>query len=115
MSIEFRPGRSIDEAANDGRDRIGGVLDELPDDADPPEVRKVDADASPIIWFNITAPGWTSLQISDYVDRYLVERFSSLDGVARVLIGGEARPSTRVWMNAPHLAERKSARTKSHD
>src|SRR3546814_4263180 len=74
ISIEFRPGRSIDEAANDVRDRIGGVLDELPDDADPPEVRKVDADASPIIWFNITAPGWTSLQISDYVDRYLVDR-----------------------------------------
>lgn len=104
ISIEFRPGRSIDEAANDVRDRIGGVLDELPDEADPPEVRKVDADASPIVWFNVTAPGWTNLQISDYVDRYLVDRFSSLDGVARVSIGGEARPSMRIWLNAPRLA-----------
>ena len=100
ISIEFRPGRSIDEAANDVRDRIGGVLDELPDEADPPEVRKVDADASPIVWFNVTAPGWTNLQISDYVDRYLVVRFSSLDGVARVSIGGRytasASPKARI-------------------
>src|SRR3546814_9774062 len=37
-------------------------------------------------------------------DRDLVDRFSSLDGVARVLMGGEARPSMRVWLNAPKLA-----------
>src|SRR3546814_11274056 len=33
ISIEFRPGRSIDEAANDVRDRIGGVLDEIAGEA----------------------------------------------------------------------------------
>jgi multidrug efflux pump subunit AcrB len=31
------------------------------------------------------------LQLSDYIDRNVVDRFSSLDGVARVFIGGEAR------------------------
>src|SRR3546814_16824940 len=49
ISIEFRHGRSIEEAANDGRDRIGGVLDEPTVDADPRKGRAVDADASPSV------------------------------------------------------------------
>ncbi len=104
ISVEFTPGRSIDEAANDVRDRVGGALDDLPDDADPPEVRKVDADAQPIIWFTVAAPGWAPEALSDYVDRSIVDRFSALNGVAQVIIGGEARPSMRIWLNAPKLA-----------
>ena len=45
ISIEFSPSRDVDSAANDVRDRVGGVLDDLPDDVRPPEIRKVDADA----------------------------------------------------------------------
>ena len=46
ISIEFRPGRDIDSAANDVRDRVSGARGDLPEDALPPEVRKVDADTS---------------------------------------------------------------------
>ncbi len=100
-----RRGAIIDSAANDVRDRIGGLLDDLPDEADPPEIRKVDADERPILWFGFTAPpGWTNLQLSDWVDRTLVDRFSALDGVARVQISGEARPSMRVWLSPERLA-----------
>src|SRR3546814_5659844 len=75
ISIEFTPGRSIDAAANDVRDGVGGVLVDLPDEADPPEVRKVDADASPVVWFTISAPEWSREQLSDYVDRVIVDGF----------------------------------------
>jgi len=104
ISIEFRPGRDIDSAANDVRDRIGSVTEDLPEEALAPEVRKVDADSSPILFLVVSRPGWSRLELSDYVDRNLVDRFSTIDGVARVFVGGEARPSMRVWLDANKLA-----------
>jgi multidrug efflux pump len=104
ISIEFAPGRDIDTAANDVRDRVGGAAADLPDDALPSQVRKVDADASPIMFMVFSRPGWSRLELSDYVDRNVVDRFSSIDGVARVFIGGEARPAMRVWMQPERLA-----------
>lgn len=104
VSIEFRPGRDIDSAANDVRDRIGSVVEDLPEEVIAPEVRKVDADSSPILFLVISRPGWSPLQLSDYVDRTLVDRFSTIDGVARVFVAGDARPSMRVWLDATRLA-----------
>ena len=104
ISVEFAPGRDVDDAANDVRDRVGSALEDLPDEVLPPEVRKVDADASPIMFIVISKPGWSRLELSDYVDRTLVDRFSAIDGVARVFVGGEARPAMRVWMQPQRLA-----------
>ena len=104
ITLEFQAGRDVDEAANDVRDRIGSVADNLPDDALAPEVRKVDADASPIMFLVISKQGWSPLELSDWVDRNLLDRFTALDGVARVFIGGEARPAMRIWMQPERLA-----------
>lgn len=104
ISIEFSPSRDIDSAANDVRDRVGAVTEDLPEDALAPEVRKVDADARPIMFIVFTRPGWTPTQIADYLDRNVIDRFSAIDGVARVNGGGDERPATRVWLNAERLA-----------
>ena len=104
ITIEFAPGRTVDAAANDVRDRVGGVADDLPEEILAPEVRKVDADAQPVLFIVVSRPGWTRLELSDYVDRNLIDRFSALDGVARVFVGGEARPSMRVWLQPGKLA-----------
>lgn len=104
ITIEFNAGRDVDSAANDVRDRVGSAAGNLPQEVEPPVVRKVDADASPIMFLVISKPGWSRLQLSDWVDRNLVDRFSSLDGVARVFIGGEARPAMRIWMRPERLA-----------
>jgi len=104
ISVEFRPGRNIDEAANDVRDRVSGAASDLPEDALAPQVQKVDADASPILFITIARPGWSRLELSDWVDRNLTDRFANIDGVARVFVGGEARPSMRVWLEAAKLA-----------
>ena len=53
ISIEFTPGRNIDSAANDVRDRVGGAADDRPDEVRPPGVRKVDADAAPVKFLGI--------------------------------------------------------------
>ncbi|MBV5324630.1 MAG: efflux RND transporter permease subunit, partial [Rhodospirillaceae bacterium] len=68
-----------------------------------PQVRKADSDSQPILFLVVSKPGWSRLQLSDYADRNLVDRFSAIDGVARVFLAGEARPSMRVWMKPERL------------
>jgi len=104
ISIEFVAGRNIDSAANDVRDRVSAAARNLPTEIEPPTVRKVDADSQPIMFIVVSRPGWSRIQLSDWVDRNLVDRFSSIDGVARVFVGGEARPAMRVWIQPERLA-----------
>jgi multidrug efflux pump len=104
ISIEFSATRDVDAAANDVRDRIGGVLDDLPEESDAPEIRKVDADEQPIMWIVVSGEGRTMMELYDYVDRVLVDRFASIDGVARVQTGGDARPAMRIWLDREKLA-----------
>ena len=103
ISIEFSATRDIDAAANDVRDRVSGVLDNLPEEADPPEISKVDVDAQPVLWLNVIHPDWTPMQLTDYAQRVLVDRFGAVDGVSRVQIGGEARQAMRIWLSRSQL------------
>lgn len=104
INIEFQLSRDIDNAANDIRERVFSVLDELPEGADPPEVFKVDSNSDVIMWFNLASKRWNSLQLTDYADRYLVDRLSVVDGVARVRIGGEKRYAMRIWLDRQAMA-----------
>ncbi|HEX8057752.1 MAG TPA: efflux RND transporter permease subunit [Novosphingobium sp.] len=104
ITIEFRPGRDIDAAANDVRDRVSRGASDRPEDALPPEVRKVDADAQPIMFFFVTAPNWDPIKLGEYTDRVVVDRLSTIDGVAQVTTSGLARPSMRVWLDPGRLA-----------
>lgn len=106
ISVEFGIDQDIDVAANDIRDRISGVMDNLPEDADPPEVEKADSNDDVIIWLNLASDTMTTAELSDYAQRYLVDRFSALDGVARVQVGGSRDYALRVWIDRRALAAR---------
>lgn len=104
--VQFDTGHDMDSAANDIRDRVNGVLDDLPEESDPPEVQKVSSDEDVILWFNLTGDDMSIPELSDYAQRYLVDRFSVIDGIARVRIGGEQRYAMRVWLDRRELAAR---------
>src|SRR5690554_1802760 len=53
-TIEFNTSRHIDIAANDVRDAVSRVLNQLPDEDDPPVVQKADSDARPMMWITLT-------------------------------------------------------------
>lgn len=106
ISIEFDISRNIDDAANDLRDRVSGILNNLPEEADPPEVQKSDSDDDVIIWLNFTGEGMSLMELTDYADRYLVDRFSALNGVARVRVGGGQEMALRIWLDKNALAAR---------
>jgi multidrug efflux pump len=106
INVEFAVDRDVDAAANDIRDRVSGVLDELPDEADPPDIQKADTNDDVIVWLNLVSDRLSVLELTDYAQRYLTDRFSSLDGVARVRVGGGLDYAMRVWLDRTALAAR---------
>ncbi|HEY5802721.1 MAG TPA: efflux RND transporter permease subunit [Lysobacter sp.] len=106
ISIEFTLSREIEAAANDVRDAVSRITNRLPEEADPPQIEKVEADADPILWLNMSSRQMDTLQLSDYAERYVVDRLSSVDGVAQVRIGGQQRYAMRVWIDRDALAAR---------
>jgi len=106
ITVEFGVDRDIDGAANDIRDRISTVLDDLPDEADPPEIQKVDSNEDVIMWLNLVSDRMSVPELSDYARRYLLDRFSVLDGVARVRVGGGQTFAMRIWLDRKELAAR---------
>jgi multidrug efflux pump len=106
ITIEFDLDRDIESAANDVRDRVARVVGNLPLEAEPPEIAKVDTTAEPILWLNLTSKQRSQLELTDYAERYLVDRFSVVNGVANVRVSGERRYAMRVWLDRHALAAR---------
>jgi multidrug efflux pump len=106
INIEFELGRDIESATNDVRDRVSGLLRQLPEEASPPEVRKSDSDGRPVMWFSLSNPNMTTLELTDYADRYIIDTLSTVDGVARVNVSGSKRFAMRIWLDRRELAAR---------
>ena len=104
VTIEFIVSRNIDDAASDVRDKVAANVGNLPLDTETPIVMKTEADASPFIWIGMRSKEWNAIQLSDYADRYLVDIFSVVPGVAKVMIGGERKPAMRIWLNRRSMA-----------
>ena len=106
ISIEFLASRDVEAAANDIRNAVSRIAERMPDEAEAPEISKVESDSDPILWLNLRSTDMNLLQLADYAERYVVDRFSSLEGVAQVRLGGAQRYAMRVWLDADRLAAR---------
>ena len=66
IKIEFNPSVNLDSAANDIRDRVSRVVDNLPVDADAPEILKQSAGFSTSMWLSVSSTRLSDLEIGDY-------------------------------------------------
>jgi multidrug efflux pump len=107
LTAEFYLDRNLDEAANDVRDRVSRVSRRLPDDADQVSVQKADADSQPIMWLTLaSSDGMGLMDLTDYMERYLLDRFATIPGVSQINIFGSGGPSMRVWIDRQALTAR---------
>ena len=104
--IEFEIGRNIDEAANDIRDAVGRVRSRLPDEADEPRVIKNDSDAAPVLRLAVSSTTLSAAEITDYVERFVIDRLATLEGVASVDVYGRRGLAVRIWLDRRALAAR---------
>ncbi|MBD3348134.1 MAG: MMPL family transporter [Candidatus Eisenbacteria bacterium] len=106
VSLEFDIDRDIDEAANDVRDRVSRVVRRLPDEADAPRISKWGAGGGADLIIGIRHPTMSQMELTDYAERHLIDRFSIVDGVASARVFGGKRYSMRVWLDRRALAAR---------
>ena len=106
ISVEFEVGTDIEVAANDLRDKVSRVLRSLPEDAEPPQIAKADSDARPIQYFNLTSSELSYLELNDFANRYIVDQFAVLEGVANVTVSGNGGFAMRIWLDRIALAAR---------
>ena len=106
ISISFKLNRDLDAAANDVRDAVSRVTAQLPEQADPPQIQKATADSAPIMLISFTSNTMNRLQLSDYAQRYLIERLSTVPGVANVGLGGAQLYTMRIWLDPNAMAAR---------
>ncbi len=91
-------------AASDVRDRVSRVRRRLPVEVQEPTIAKVEADAQAILYLVFTSDRMNALEITDYVDRFVLDRLKNLNGVADVTIFGERRYAMRIWIDRERLA-----------
>lgn len=107
VSVEFEIDRDIDAASNDVRDRVGRISDSLPEEAELPEISKVDADSNPIMWITLSSDRMNQLELTDFVRRYYLDALGTVPGVASVRIGGRRDFAMRVWLDRNAMAARR--------
>lgn len=115
ITVEFNLERDLDAAANDIREAIGPVVAQFPEEVEPPNVGKTEMSAEILMYLNLTSDRHTPIELTDYAERYLMDRFSRLSGVARVRIGGGSRYALRIWVDREKLAARRLAVTDIED
>jgi len=104
INIEFDTSIDLDNAANDIRERVARVIDNLPSESDPPQILKRAAGFTTTMWLSLSSSTWSDLELGDYAERYLVDQFSSVKNVGRIRVGGLRELSIRVWIDPIRLA-----------
>lgn len=103
ISLEFAVDRNIDEAANDVRDKVARVRGRLPPEVDDPQISKADSDSDPVISLSFSSDSHSRLELTELVERLVVQRLQTIPGVAAVELRG-LRYAMRLWVDATRLA-----------
>jgi HAE1 family hydrophobic/amphiphilic exporter-1/multidrug efflux pump len=110
INVEFNIESNLEAAANDVRDKVSQAVRNLPQDIDaPPVVTKSDANSDFIVLLAVQSPTKGLLELSDYAENVLQNKFQTIPEVSAVNIIGQKRPAMRIWvdpdkMNAYGLA-----------
>ena len=104
INVEFDTSINLDNAANDIRERVARVVDNLPSESDPPQILKRAAGFTTTMWLSLSSSSWSDLELGDYAERFLIDQFSSVKNVGRIRVGGLRELSIRIWIDPLKLA-----------
>lgn len=104
ISVEFNLSTDLEAAANDVRDKVSQAVRNLPQDIDaPPVVTKSDANSDFIIMMAVQSPSKGLLELSDYAENVLQNKFQTIPEVSAVNVIGQKRPAMRLWIDPDKL------------
>ncbi|HOV61981.1 MAG TPA: efflux RND transporter permease subunit [Candidatus Hydrogenedentes bacterium] len=101
--LEFNTGVDVDVAANDVREKLDLIVNDLPSGADRPYVLKFDVNALPVVTMALTGD-LSREDLFDYADNELKDRLTAIPGVAEVQLIGGAEREVHVLLDRDKLA-----------
>ncbi|HLG17177.1 MAG TPA: efflux RND transporter permease subunit [Blastocatellia bacterium] len=94
--------RPVDSCSQDVRDRVNRILKDLPEDADPPVIDKVDTDAQPVM--SVAVSGKRGLrEITEIVDKQIKQNIESMPGVGQVRFIGDRKREIQIYLDPNKL------------
>jgi hydrophobic/amphiphilic exporter-1 (mainly G- bacteria), HAE1 family len=100
--IQFELEIKADKAVQDVRDKVATVLNELPEDLDPPIVQRIDMGAAPIMSIAVAAP-MALRDLTKLADDVIKQQIQTINGVGGVdILGGQNR-EFQVWIDPGKL------------
>ena len=101
--VTFDLSRDIDTAAQDIRDRVAGVIRNLPLDTQPPVISKFNNDSTPVM--TVALAGNRSLrELTEYADKVVKVQLERSTGVGQVNLVGGLQRAINIWIDPDRLA-----------
>lgn len=103
ISVEFGLNKDIDVAVQEVQSAISRIQKRLPADVDPPSVQKSNPEDQPILWLSVTSERLARKDLMVLVRDQIQDRFTTVEGVGEVTLGGFIEPNLRVWLSQEKL------------
>lgn len=106
VTVQMRLGSNPDVALTEVMSKVQQVRSQLPGDAEDPTIVKGTGMQFATMYLALQNPNMTDEQVTEYIERVIRPRMSTIPGVAEVQIMGAANYSMRVWVDPVKLASR---------
>jgi len=106
VTVQMKLGSDPDTALTEVMSKVQQVRGQLPSDAKDPTIVKGTGQQFAIMYLAMQNPNMTSEQLTEYIERVIRPRVSTVEGVAEVQVLGAANYSMRVWIDPVKLAAR---------
>src|SRR3954468_6628901 len=106
ITLQFGLDRDIEVAAQDVNAAIGKTLPFLPSTILPPNYRKNNPNASPVVTIALTSNVLPMTQVDEYAETTIAQQLSMIEGVASVNVFGSAKYAVRVQLDPKQLSAR---------
>src|SRR3982074_3533659 len=100
--ITFVLEKNADVAAQEVRNKVDLIVNDLPVTAEQPIVQKLDTDAAPVIRIAVSAPR-SPREVTEVADKKIKQQIESINGVGQVSIIGGRRREIQVWVDPDKL------------
>ena len=97
ITVEFDLDRNIDVALQDVQNKIAQVRNRLPNDIDPPVVRKTNPEDQPIMWVSLSGDK-PRREVMEFARDRIQDQLQTVGGVGEIILGGYIEPNLRVWI-----------------
>jgi multidrug efflux pump len=106
VTVQMKLGSNPDVALTEVLSKVQGVRGLLPEEAKDPVIVKGTGQDFAMMYIAMQNPNMTNEQLTEYIERVIRPRMSTVEGVADVQIFGAAEYSMRVWIDPIKLAAR---------